>query len=116
MDHISPAGAEIRVLQTESKNGSLVHCTLKAGQRSNAVMHHTVFEIWHVISGQGKIWIWDNGEIGSRCVLLKPGITISIECKTTFQYQSSKKQDLVFLCFTTPRWPGPHEATIVSHL
>lgn len=53
--HISPAGAEVRLLMS-NEHGGIAHCTLKKGKISKAVKHKTVSEFWHVLSGAGAIW------------------------------------------------------------
>lgn len=111
-EHMSPAGAEIRVLIGNDMAG-VVHCTLRKGVTSKPVSHKTVSEIWHVVSGAGEIWR-KQGNTDS-ITTLTPGVTIDIPLGTDFQYRSAKDSDLVFICITTPPWPGFDEAFFVSH-
>lgn len=106
-DHLSPAGAEVRLLLGTSL-GAIAHCTLPFGKTSRAVQHQTVSEVWHVIGGMGEIWRKNNK--GAEITALKPGVTIDIEVGTLFQYCSLDAGDLVFICMTTPPWPGANEA------
>ena len=45
---------------------------------------------------------------------LEAGVTIDISAGTAFQYRSLGEEDLVFICITMPRWPGPSEAVDLS--
>jgi len=105
-EHISPAGAEVR---SEMSNdlASVAHCTLPAGKISKAVAHKTVIELWHIIAGKGEIWRRQGGE--ELITTLEPGVTIDLPLGTDFQYRCLENSELVFLCVTTPPWPGPDE-------
>lgn len=109
--HISPAGAEVRLLM-DNKLGGIAHCTLRKGLISKAVRHKTICEFWHVLSGTGAIWR-KNAEQES-ITELKQGMTIDIPLGTDFQYRSHE-QDLVFICITLPPWPGSDEVVYVKH-
>ena len=105
-DHISPAGAEVRA-QMANSLGSIAHCTLIAGKTTQAVVHKTVSEFWHIISGNGEIWRrQDKSEFVTP---LEPGVTIDIPVGTDFQYRCLGEENLVFLCVTLPPWPGADE-------
>jgi mannose-6-phosphate isomerase-like protein (cupin superfamily) len=108
--HISPAGAEVRVLMS-NEHGGIAHCTLRQGIISKAVKHKTVSEFWHVLSGHGQIW----RKQGATEIItpLNAGITIDIPLGTEFQYRSDQ-EDLVFVCVTTPPWSGSDEASYVE--
>lgn len=110
--HISPAGAEVRILMNNTSTG-VAHCTLRNGTTSKAISHKTVSEIWHVISGQGEIWRKSNDN--ESIISLTAGTTIDIPLGTHFQYRSILGQDLVFLCITTPLWPGPDEVNFLEN-
>ena len=103
--HISPAGAEVRLLMNNHLGG-MAHCTLKKGNISQAVCHKTVSEFWHVLSGEGRIWRKSQHE--ETITPLKKGVTIDIVVGTAFQYRSDS-EDLVFICVTMPPWPGHDE-------
>jgi mannose-6-phosphate isomerase-like protein (cupin superfamily) len=109
--HTSPAGAEVRLLMGSAAAG-LAHCTLRKGTISNAVAHKTVSEFWHVISGSGEIWRRQGKE--ELITSLSAGVTIDIPLGTDFQYRSAKECDLVFICFTTPPWPGADEVSYLA--
>ena len=109
--HLSPAGAEVRLLMSNSMGG-IAHCTLVKGKVSKAVAHRTVSELWHVISGKGEIWRRQDGN--ELITALEPGITIDIPLGTDFQYRSIGSDDLVFLCVTMPPWPGSDEVTYIE--
>ena len=109
--HLSPAGAEIRLLMDHSA-ASFVHCTLKKGKISQATIHQTVREFWYILSGSGAIW--RRQEDQESIALLNPKIIIDIPMATQFQYRSDEHGDLEFLCFTTPTWPGSDESRFVT--
>lgn len=108
--HTSPAGAEVRLLIDNNRAG-LAHCTLKNGKISKAVVHKTVSEFWHVLEGEGEIWRKEGKQ--ESITTLKKGITIDIPLGTEFQYRSNHG-DLVFICFTTPPWPGADEVNYLK--
>ncbi|MCF6776226.1 hypothetical protein L3V83_06520 [Thiotrichales bacterium 19X7-9] len=110
-EHISPAGAEVRLLMN-NEHGGIAHCTLKNKKISKAVRHKTVSEFWHVLSGEGQIWRKNNDQ--EQITELKAGITIDIPLGTDFQYRSNK-DDLVFICITMPPWSGSDEASYVEN-
>ena len=108
--HISPAGAEVRVLMN-NELGGIAHCTLKADKTSKVVQHKTVSEFWHVISGNGEIWRKRGNDEG--ITTLEAGVTIDIPVGVSFQYRS-QQEDLVFVCVTMPPWPGGNEVNYVG--
>jgi mannose-6-phosphate isomerase-like protein (cupin superfamily) len=107
----SPAGAEIRVLM-DGRPGTMIHSTVPPGQINRAMVHSTVSEIWHVLSGEGQIWR-DDGE-RNETTDLRRGITIDIPVRTAFQYRCTGSDPLTFICVSMPRWPGDAEATPVE--
>lgn len=108
--HVSPAGAEVRLLM-DNHLGGMAHCTLKAGTISKVVRHKTVSEFWHVIGGEGAIWRKLNNE--ESITPLTIGISIDIPLGAEFQYRANT-EDLVFLCITMPPWTGSDEASHVE--
>ena len=108
--HISPAGAEVRLLMS-NRLGGMAHCTLKAGTISKAICHKTVSEFWHILSGEGAIWRKLNNE--ESITPLTAGVSIDIPLGTHFQYRSNT-EDLVFICITMPLWTGSDEASYVE--
>ena len=110
-DHLSPAGAEIRLLM-HSLSADLVHCTLKKGAISKGVTHKTVSEFWYILSGTGALWRKDHhAEYFNQ---LRAGIVVDIPIGVQFQYRCDPDEDLVFLCYTDPPWPGPEESSYIA--
>ncbi len=109
-EHMSPAGAEVRVL-IKNEHGGIAHCTLKDKIISKAVRHKTVSEFWHVLSGSGAIWRRVDGD--EEITPLVAGVTVDIPLGTDFQYRSDDG-DLVFICVTMPPWPGADEVGYVT--
>lgn len=122
-DAIAPDGSEIRFLVPPSagarerrsppdraaQTASLVEVRLPAGERSRPVRHRTVEEIWYVLSGGGELWRRaPDGE--EQRDPLEPGGVAVIPTGWAFSFSASKAADLVFLCHTSPPWPGPEEA------
>ncbi len=108
--HISPAGAEVRLLMNNAQGG-MAHCTLKDKKISKAVRHKTVSEFWYVLSGKGAIWRRNGNE--ELIMPLEAGVSIDIPLGTDFQYRSDDG-DLVFICVTMPPWSGADEASYVE--
>ena len=122
-DTIAPDGSEIRFLvpppqralqlcpapDRTARTASLVEVRLPAGERSQPVRHRTVEEIWYVLSGRGELWRRaPDGE--ERRDPLEPGRTAVIPTGWAFSIDASQEADLVFLCHTSPPWPGAEEA------
>ena len=108
---LAPDGSEIREL-VAVKGGSMVHCTLPSGAISMAVGHLTVEEVWYVIQGRGQMW--RKSECGESLVDLEPGVSISIEVGTHFQFRNTGGEVLCLVIVTMPPWPGEHEAVRVE--
>lgn len=108
--HISPAGAEVRLLMNDH-HGGMAHCTLKADIISKAVRHKTVSEFWYILSGKGAIWRKNGNQ--ETMTPLQAGVSIDIPLGTDFQYRSDG-DDLVFICVTMPPWSGHDEASYVK--
>jgi len=112
-DVLAPDTSEIRVLG-QVRGGSMVHCTLPAGQVSVAVRHRTVEEIWYVVGGAGELWRRDGASGGEEIVDLRPGVSVSLPLGTEFQFRVVGDAPLEFLCVTLPPWPGPDEAVAIE--
>ena len=110
-DALAPDGSEIRTL-LQLPGGSVVHCTLPAGQTTQAVRHRSVAEIWYVLSGAGRLWRRD----GERelITLLTPGVAVDIPMGISFQFKAVGIAPLCFLICTMPPWPGDDEAVTVE--
>lgn len=115
-DDTAPDGSEIRLLigrGQEIARASLCEVTLPAGQVSRPVWHRTVEEVWYVLQGQGKVWRCPPDAANPKAVEpvdVQAGDALAIPTGWRFQFQSAPAQALRFLCYTTPPWPGPHEA------
>lgn len=104
---MAPDGSEIRELVATSR-GSMVHCTLPPGKTSLAVAHRTAVEVWHFISGEGQVWR-KNGD-NESVVDAEPGLSLSIEVGTHFQFRNTGDENLCFIITTMPPWAGEDEA------
>ena len=115
VDTIAPDGSEIRLL-IDGRHGatraSLCEVTLPAGEVSRAVWHRSVEEVWYVLEGRGQVWRWPVGEEPDDAHLsnVGPGDALAILPGWRFQFSSSETEALMFLCYTSPPWPGPQEA------
>jgi mannose-6-phosphate isomerase-like protein (cupin superfamily) len=108
---LAPDGSEIRELVVV-KGGSMVHCKLPPGAASTAIRHVTVEEAWYFIQGRGQVWR-KRGEQES-VVDVEPGVALTIEPGTHFQFRNTGDEDLCFIIVTMPPWPGAQEAVRVE--
>ena len=106
-DAIAPDGSEVRVLCQLSRGGLAVF-SLPPGAVSKAIAHHTVEELWYVISGRGRIWrkLGQSEEVTE----LGPGLSLSIPTGTDFQFRCDGSEPLIVIGATMPPWPGEAEA------
>ena len=106
-DATAPDGSEVRVLCQLSRGGLAVF-TLAPGAVSKAVAHHTVEELWYVISGRGRMWrkLGQSEEVTE----LGPGLSLSIPTGTHFQFRCDGSEPLIVIGATMPPWPGEAEA------
>jgi mannose-6-phosphate isomerase-like protein (cupin superfamily) len=107
IDYIAPDGSEIRLL-SQTPGGGICHCTLPADRTSQAVKHRSVEELWYVLSGTGDFW--NPPQAGGKELQLEPGVSLSIDPGTPFQFKTTGHAPLEILIVTVPRWPGPDEA------
>ena len=103
----APDGSRIRELVAAGR-GSMVHCTLPGGAASMAVVHATVDEAWYFLTGTGQVWR-RQGETES-VIDVGPGVALTIECGTHFQFRNTGDDNLCFVIVTMPPWPGAQEA------
>ena len=103
----APDGSEIRELVATSR-GSMAHCTLPPDKTSLAVAHRTADEVWYFISGEGQVWRKNDDE--EIVVGAEPGVSLSIEVGTHFQFRNTGDDDLCFIITTMPPWSGEDEA------
>jgi mannose-6-phosphate isomerase-like protein (cupin superfamily) len=111
VDVMAPDGSEVRVLLALS-GGSMAHFRLPAGQVSRAVRHHTVEEIWYILSGHGEMWrtAGDKQEV----IALAPALCLTIPCGVGFQFRSLGQEPLSAVAITMPPWPGDGEAEFMD--
>jgi len=110
-DDLAPDGSEIRLLVMVN-GGSMVHCTLRPGQISQAVRHRSVEEVWYCVAGAGQLWR-RSGQ-AEEVVDLQPGVAVSIPVGTEFQFRTRGERPLEVVITTMPPWPGADEAIAVQ--
>jgi mannose-6-phosphate isomerase-like protein (cupin superfamily) len=110
-DVVAPDGSDVRVLLS-LPGGSMAHFTLAPGETSAAVAHHTVEEIWYVLSGRGEMWRMAGGK--EEIVALEPGVCLTIPPGTRFQFRTPGGEPLAAVAVTMPPWPGDGEAYAVE--
>jgi len=107
---LAPDGSEIRLL-TSVARGSMVHCTLRPAQVTQAVRHRSVEELWYCTAGSGQLWRSDGTH--DETTELTRGVSASIPIGTAFQFRATGLEPLELLITTMPPWPGPDEAVAV---
>lgn len=115
-DAIAPDGSEIRLLATEAHGAtraSLCEVRLAAGAVSRPVYHCSVEEIWYVLTGRGQVWRCPPGEEADP-MDVRSGDALVIPTGWRFQFRAAPDTELRFLCYTSPPWPGPDEATLAD--
>jgi mannose-6-phosphate isomerase-like protein (cupin superfamily) len=110
-DAIAPDGSEVRVLCQLSRGG-LATFTLPPQAVSRAVAHHTVEEIWYILSGSGRIWRKRGDQ--QEVVALTAGVSLTIPTGTHFQFRCDGDHPLEVIGATMPPWPGEEEAYFVQ--
>ena len=108
---LAPDRSEIREL-VAVKGGSMVHCTLPSGAVSLAVTHRTVEEVWFFLEGHGQVWRKDGER--ETVVDAEPGLSLTIETGTHFQFRNTGDEDLRFIIVTMPPWSDSDEAVRVQ--
>jgi mannose-6-phosphate isomerase-like protein (cupin superfamily) len=110
-DAIAPDGSEVRVL-CQGTRGGLAVFTLPPQGVSRAVAHHTVEEVWYIMSGSGHMW----RKLGAHegIVELVPGLSLTIPTGTHFQFRCDGPEPLTAIGATMPPWPGGSEAFFVD--
>jgi mannose-6-phosphate isomerase-like protein (cupin superfamily) len=106
-DAIAPDGSEVRAL-CGLPRGSLAVFSLPPKAVSKAVAHHTVEELWYIVSGRGRMWRKLGRE--EETVEIGPGVSVSIPLGTHFQFRCDGLEPLTVLGATMPPWPGADEA------
>lgn len=77
-----------------------------------AVAHATVDELWYCLGGTGEVWRRREG--AESVVDVEPGVALTIECSTHFQFRNTGDEELRFVIVTMPPWPGAEEARRVE--
>jgi mannose-6-phosphate isomerase-like protein (cupin superfamily) len=110
-DAIAADGSEVRVL-CQGARGGLAVFSLPPRAVAKPVAHHTVEEVWYILSGSGRMWrkLGDSEEI----VDLRPGISLTIPTGTHFQFRCDGDKRLEVIGATMPPWPGDSEAYFVE--
>jgi mannose-6-phosphate isomerase-like protein (cupin superfamily) len=106
-DAVAPDGSDVRILLRLGRGG-MAHFQLAAGRVSRAVAHHSVDEIWYVLSGEGQMWRRQVQR--QETVPLLPGTCVTIPAGTHFQFRAADGAPLAAIGVTMPPWPGPDEA------
>jgi len=115
-DTIAPDGSEIRLLADRAQGAtraSLCEVRLGAGAVTRPISHRSVEEIWYVLEGRGQVWRSAPGAPGDT-IDVGPGDAIVIPTGWRFQFRAAGDDELRFLCYTSPPWPGPEEAEPVK--
>ena len=110
-DTMAPDGFEVRLLCSLSR-GSMAHFTLLPGTASKAVAHHTIEEVWYIISGSGRMWRRFNDT--KETVSVGAGTSVSIPTGTHFQFRCDSDEPLTAVGTAMPPWPGEEEAYFVE--
>ena len=106
-DVMAPDGSEVRILAATGR-GSMALFALPPGAVSKPVAHHSVEEVWLVISGAGRMW----RKLGNleETVALQPGVSLAIPAGAHFQFRNDGAEPLDCVGVTMPPWPGMDEA------
>jgi mannose-6-phosphate isomerase-like protein (cupin superfamily) len=102
-DVIALDTAEIRKV-FEAKEASVVHCTLPPKAVSVATRLVDVHEIWYFSAGRGCIWLKEEDAAEGVEKEVGPGTCLTIPAGVHFQYRSTTRDPLIFLCVTMPRF------------
>ena len=110
-DVMAPDGSEVRILAATAR-GSMAQFTLPPGAVSKPVAHHTVEEVWLVMTGTGRMW----RKLGTaeEVVALGPGVSLAIPVGAHFQFRNDGEEPLHCVGVTMPPWPGMDEAYAVE--
>ncbi len=90
----------------------MAHFTLPPEQVSVAVAHHTVEELWFIVSGQGRMW--RKTDDMESITELRAGLSLTIAIGTQFQFRCDGLEPLKAVGVTMPPWPGMDEAYAVK--
>ncbi len=110
-DYAAPDGSEMR-LGVSTAVGGVAHCMLPPGQRTGAVRHRSVTEVWYILAGHGELARWDspNATDQPTRLALMADMSVAIRPHIPFQFRATGLSPLHLLLLTTPAWPGAAEA------
>ena len=63
---------------------------------------------------EGSGQVWRKNDTAESVVDVGPGVSLSIETGTHFQFRNTGDEDLRFIIVTMPPWPGEDEAVRVD--
>jgi len=113
-DAIAPDGSDVYFRVLDADRASVVEVVLAPGRTSRPVRHRTVEEIWYFLEGTGDVWLRSPDATASETRSVAPGDIVVVRTGWAFQFRASGAGPLRFLCFTSPPWPGEHEAVGVD--
>ncbi len=105
--YVTRDGSEIRELMHPQVHGncrqSLAEATVSPGCSTRMHKHHASEELYHVLSGSGRM------TLGDQIFSVTSGDTLCIAPGTAHRVENTENQDLVILCCCTP--PYSHADT-----
>ena len=113
-DAIAPDGSQVYYRVLDADRASLVEIALLPGGVSRPVRHRTVEEIWYFLAGSGEVWTRSPDGADESVRAVNPGDVAVIRAGWHFQFRATSAEELRFLCYTTPPWPGDDEAVPVE--
>jgi mannose-6-phosphate isomerase-like protein (cupin superfamily) len=112
-DAVAPDGSEVYFRALDATRASLVEIVLRPGGTSRPVRHRTVEEVWYVLAGAGEVWLRSPDRTTAKTRKVQRGEVVVIPAGWDFQFRAVATEELRFLCFTVPPWPGEEEAIAV---
>jgi len=105
--YVTKDGSTIRELMHPEQHGnrlqSLAEATVAPGHRTLLHRHHHSEEIYHIIAGNGVMWL------GEERLAINAGDTVCIAPGTAHAVDNNGESALVFLCCCSP--PYSHQDT-----
>jgi len=112
-DAIAPDGSDVYFRVLDASRASLVEIVLRPGGTSRPVRHRTVEEVWYFLGGTGEVWL-RSPDRAAETRSVAPRDVVVIPSGWDFQFRANSDEELRFLCFTVPAWPGDEEAVTVG--
>ncbi len=113
-DAFAPDGSEVYFRVLDASRASLVEIVLRPGGTSRPVRHQTVEEVWYFLGGSGEVWLRSPETSSGEMRSVAKGDVVVIPTGWAFQFRAGGEEELRFLCFTVPPWPGEEETVAVS--